>query len=800
MEYSEKFSKLIDSMSAENREKLIYVSNFWGEKYIINNYEYIIDNFKKFSMEKSNTFIRPLENEYKELFEFIDPSSIGELLVKGRETIGTDNIISDSMLFFSDHLELSDSTKSKLVKSNYIYEKFINAGVLTSDDIINIIKDKFSSIKENRDYDMLDIEENIHSEIGNKIKQNVEQNYGSMEEFKRSKEGELSDTNIGFIEVATKTNKIYEIEGGLVYTIVQNRDKIDFTNLDNFVKEAGFLERYPNIGKSADYVRDCCIDNSTLDIDEAISILYNEIDEYFTVSIFDYMKRQLDTYKQYGSFDVIKLNEDVLDNLDKSKVEETLQYTHNIYNEKSMMLMSILGDRFKDFTDDEKSKLTSYLNYFEMSKDDIEFFKNNVDEIKNQDYTLSDVFYVKNIRCNSEVRSVLDNLPDKIKDEVLTVNVQANDYEIVNILDALNNYKDNNYKEKDDYAVIQRNLSSIPPEKKDELRHLILGTHFRKYQTSLGLNEDTTIGIELEVEGISDKIVKKLVDSDELLKTLLERQDIKTDLSNWEITHDESLKTGVEVVSPILQDNEKDWNSLQSVCSFLNSIGGKIDETCGGHIHIGTNILGTDSKAWENLFKIWYNCEGILYKISNPPEEEPREDVGRFASPTKSILEQIIKYGDVHIESKKDIVELSKMYTGMYIDDNNEHGKYKGLNLNSIATGKQDTIEFRIPNGQLDPIEIQRNVNLYARIVDVSKKTSVDPEYKKDIFDNIGNTEISEEERLVYLLDLTFDKISDKAIYYERYLSKGKELVISGKHYSEYTKKKPKIDEGASYR
>ena len=62
---------------------------------------------------------------------------------------------------------------------------------------------------------------------------------------------------------------------------------------------------------------------------------------------------------------------------------------------------------------------------------------------------------------------------------------------------------------------------------------------------------------------------------------------------NFDVTMDNSVKNGLEVVSPILHYNKEDLTTLEALCNVLQSVGFTTDDTCGGHIHIGANYLKT---------------------------------------------------------------------------------------------------------------------------------------------------------------------------------------------------------------
>lgn len=82
---------------------------------------------------------------------------------------------------------------------------------------------------------------------------------------------------------------------------------------------------------------------------------------------------------------------------------------------------------------------------------------------------------------------------------------------------------------------------------------------------------------------------------------------------------------------------------LDYVCDFMQAIGLKTEETCGGHIHIGVDYLGANLGAWENFLSIWNETEELLYKMSNKEGEPLRKRC------TKKCFKTIRKYEYVTI-------------------------------------------------------------------------------------------------------------------------------------------------------
>jgi len=210
MKISDNFNELIMNITEDNKRKFMYVLNFWSENFIINNKEYIMEKLNNIDLEELNSFNRPLENEYKQVFELIDGYTIINALFKEDEILRAHNIEIDSLIFLTDYLNTDKLKRDAIAKGNNIYRKFINTDVLSSIDILSIIKENFSEIKNNKDFNMLDIEENIHNALREKMVNNIENDYTNIEQFKSKKTIGIAhkDIDLDFVELATKTKKI----------------------------------------------------------------------------------------------------------------------------------------------------------------------------------------------------------------------------------------------------------------------------------------------------------------------------------------------------------------------------------------------------------------------------------------------------------------------------------------------------------------------------------------------------------------------------------------------------------------
>lgn len=304
-------------------------------------------------------------------------------------------------------------------------------------------------------------------------------------------------------------------------------------------------------------------------------------------------------------------------------------------------------------------------------------------------------------------------------------------------------------------TIIQMSLSNREKVKE------IFKRPSQKY-SKIGLDENMTIGMEIESEGAMSRPIIRI-------KKLLKRVEGEEEIG-WETKSDASLKRGVEVVSPILTDNEEDIEDLYIICSMLQRCGNEANERCGGHIHIGANYLKS-KEAFINLFEIWGNAEEVICKMSNAKNIVSRFSLQEYARPISPRINKAIEKGSINLESEEDLdsfIEKVQKAQG---------SRYCGLNLWNINNGK-DTIEFRISNGTIDPDTWIENARLYGRIVEIAEKLAeieknpIKSNEEKRLLSlkEYLKKDISENDKMEVLLNLLFSK-EERQLYRERYIS-----------------------------
>ncbi len=309
-------------------------------------------------------------------------------------------------------------------------------------------------------------------------------------------------------------------------------------------------------------------------------------------------------------------------------------------------------------------------------------------------------------------------------------------------LNLINKVKDNDLKKMLICMLDDKNLMEFLISNETNLSN---GDLVKKQCETTLIDQNITIGVELEACNEDIKNFNKT----------------KTVFNDFNIKQDLTVKSGFEIVSPILHYNLTDMNKLYQVCELLKRCNFYTDQSCGGHIHIGASYF-TRKEDYYMLVYLYSNVENILYYITDKEGTIKRSSVERFAMKSK---EQYLKAIDEGLFDKEHLDDGIKDT----FDEINKD-RYKGLNFKNVGSEYKNTIEFRMPNGEIEFTELLSNIKLFARLIEMSHKlVQMD---KTDIIKQkalkLSSTK-DELEKLNLLLEILFPNPSDRIIYLKRY-------------------------------
>jgi len=301
----------------------------------------------------------------------------------------------------------------------------------------------------------------------------------------------------------------------------------------------------------------------------------------------------------------------------------------------------------------------------------------------------------------------------------------------------------------------------------------LLSNYCLEFRKRLGFSEKITFGIEIEFE---KKLLYKYLSIGEIKKEIYQ----KTNQESWYIGYDASLKRcGLEATSPIYRDKENTWQKIKDVCIYLRKIS-YVDEFCGGHIHIGTQILGNDLEAWNNFFKLWIVYEDIISRFVCGEYLTFRPSVDKWAPPLSTLIWESYQYCKEKFTTNFDRKYLNEFF--YLLSDKKQAISFQ--NVNNLDRFKvNNTIEFRSPNGTLDPVIWQNNINFILNILNSVKKPIFNDSLVYEKYLAISRNELLNNNKYkkinlpkaLELSDLIFDNNLDKLYFLKQYLKNFKE-------------------------
>ena len=305
--------------------------------------------------------------------------------------------------------------------------------------------------------------------------------------------------------------------------------------------------------------------------------------------------------------------------------------------------------------------------------------------------------------------------------------------------------------------------------RKDILRRLKVES--KETKSKINIPPEMTVGIEIESVGSMSRQIKDL-------KSLM--------LGDWDAKKDGSLsdelgEPGVEVTSPILHGDDPEINNkISFVSNFLINEGQFVNNSCGGHVHIGADYF-KDYESYQNLVDLWVNCEQIFYIISNQIGEVPRKNIAEYAKPISKSFERVIEEGHANFA---DIENLRQMEGQLNLASK----RCNGINFNNLSDYEKHTIEFRLPNGTINPDTWIENINLFGntlkRCQEISQirkkdKDELTPQEKSElkVFNSLVFGELSMDDRAKVLIDFILPE-NQRDVFHKRYFVNSKLLNL----------------------
>lgn len=194
---------------------------------------------------------------------------------------------------------------------------------------------------------------------------------------------------------------------------------------------------------------------------------------------------------------------------------------------------------------------------------------------------------------------------------------------------------------------------------------------------------------------------------------------------SWKIVTDSSISApagyvGLEIVSPPLGD--EGIAQIEIVGNTLIAMGGKVNKSCGLHVHIGARSLSIP--AMKQLTWLYHDYEESIDSLLPPSR---RGNGNTYCRSVKMTVDREA------LSRARDITQIQRAISG--------GSRYVKLNIG--AFWKHGTVEFRQHSGTVDPIKMTKWVILCQQMVDTAKRTEaestrqaaaqIDPELQRSL-------------------------------------------------------------------
>lgn len=272
-----------------------------------------------------------------------------------------------------------------------------------------------------------------------------------------------------------------------------------------------------------------------------------------------------------------------------------------------------------------------------------------------------------------------------------------------------------------------------------------------KYRATLNLPKNLTFGVEIEYENVLNELVSELLYEEEIFdrnfSNWINKPEIDLTYDNIEIN---KIMNG-EINSPVLKDNIKTWKDLRTVLNILNKNGAIVTNQCGGHVNIGSHILGSNITYWKNFLLLWILYEKEIYKFSSGEFSKIRtRENGVIDRITPSLIKNILYISNID-KNKLDIFNYLNKSGISFQEKKHDISFYS---FKKFEYDLDNKIEFRLPNATLKEEIWQNYINFFAKFMIACKK---ELDVDKTIY-KINHNEHSALELADYIFEDNIDK------------------------------------------
>ena len=313
---------------------------------------------------------------------------------------------------------------------------------------------------------------------------------------------------------------------------------------------------------------------------------------------------------------------------------------------------------------------------------------------------------------------------------------------------------------------IKNSNTAFSKLKGNDLKDLFnfLKSYYLTLRNNIGINKNDTFGLEIEFEDCPlDKAL-------ELFEKYMQGE--------WILKNDGSIRNGGEINTPIMNDNTLFWYELDDLCRMINLYATPGEHTAG-HIHIGGQIFESGESILKFL-KVWSAYEDIIFRFSYGEYECYRPIISIYSKPCA------LKFKNLY--DKLEYSKCSDIINDLYLGGGRSAVNFKIRTIDKLWN--DNTIEFRCPNGTLESVIWQNNVNLFIKLIYACNSSNIDMDlvdfrikqntsgYLLETGMLLNRYTLINHEKALEFCDLIFNNYLDK-IYFLRQYYKNFENVFS---------------------
>lgn len=294
------------------------------------------------------------------------------------------------------------------------------------------------------------------------------------------------------------------------------------------------------------------------------------------------------------------------------------------------------------------------------------------------------------------------------------------------------------------------------------------------YKYNIGMGDKYNFGVELEFSYAElMSVYQNLINNFLPVLYVKNHKTRYSEFDKWFLDADVSvtkiagkLIMGGELSSRILSDDAASWDELEKICTILGNVGAEATDVCATHITVDIKRYLNKPTFFETLIKIiiLYEIEMNIFFMGD--KYLVRKSKNEFS---RNMSIELIKLIDNIDFTKDDFLKQIQVLGRVFKLSN-------GISFFKLYM--QGLIEFKYPNGSLNPKTVQNYVNFVLKLIDAIGNDKFDIEFLdysllkeklNPIFQFRNLYYVDEFERFLNIVDVISFDDTDKESFCKQY-------------------------------